>query len=798
MGRGFAFCRLLLGVARPMKRSRTSIALIVLATAAFVAGAAPGAPFDLSPDPSWQTNGRVRTIVYSGNTVYLGGDFTQVLPPASVGGAPVARNHVAAFDATTGDLLPWDPETDAPVWSLDVSGSTVYLGGKFTSVAGQPRGHAAAVDANTAAVLPWDPEPISTVNIVKIGPDGNVYLGGAFTRVGGKVHNALAQVTPAGITTTWRPSVKQVSGSTCPPRCLPFVASLAFSADGTALYFAGHFGLVNGIGRNNAAEVSVATAETLPWNPDVFGTGAGKNPNQANKVWHVELGRDRAYICGDYWALDGFQRHANLAAVDLTDGHLIRSFDATTDGNTPTCALRNGLLYIGGHYQNEGLNSSWVFYAGQKATLTGPGSQVRNHLAAVDAVTGAIDAWNPSTDSILGVHALTATPMQLGVGGDFTRIGGEDQQGFARFSLDTVAPDTSLTDQPPALSNSSAASFAFRSTEKSSTFRCALDGSAFAGCTSPASYSGLADGPHSFQVAAVDQAGNVDASPASASWTVDTAAPSPPTNLSGSVVSPSRASLAWTASPQPDVAAYRVYRNGNSIGETPQTSFADTSLRGPATYSYTVRAVDQAGNVSQDTGALQLVAPQSLPPFFRDDFETGDLSQWSSSSGIVVQTQEVHQGVYAARATTGGTTAYASKQLPSTVSELYYDVRFEVLSQSTAATLLRFETATGVPLVSVYVGLISHIGYRNERTVTNVNGATAVTPGWHELEARVLVNGASSEVEIWLDGIRLNDLANAESLGTAPIGRIVLGTDAAGKTFDAAFDEVATGQSRVG
>ena len=44
-------------------------------------------------------------------------------------------------------------------------------------------------------------------------------------------------------------------------------------------------------------------------------------------------------------------------------------------------------------------------------------------------------------------------------------------------------------------------------------------------CSSPKSYSALADGAHSFEVRAIDQAANTDATPASFSWTVDTTAP---------------------------------------------------------------------------------------------------------------------------------------------------------------------------------------------------------------------------------------------------------------------------------
>ena len=90
-------------------------------------------------------------------------------------------------------------------------------------------------------------------------------------------------------------------------------------------------------------------------------------------------------------------------------------------------------------------------------------------------------------------------------------------------AADTTPPDTSISSGPSGTVASGDASFGFSSSEAGSSFECRLDGGDWSGCTSPKSYSGLADGSHSFDVRATDAAGNVDASPASRTWTVSTA-----------------------------------------------------------------------------------------------------------------------------------------------------------------------------------------------------------------------------------------------------------------------------------
>ena len=84
------------------------------------------------------------------------------------------------------------------------------------------------------------------------------------------------------------------------------------------------------------------------------------------------------------------------------------------------------------------------------------------------------------------------------------------------------APQTTMDSGPSSASTTynGDSSFSFSSSEPNSTFECTLDSGTWDLCTSPKSYSGLANGEHTFSVRAIDGAGNVDASPETRRWKV--------------------------------------------------------------------------------------------------------------------------------------------------------------------------------------------------------------------------------------------------------------------------------------
>ncbi len=100
------------------------------------------------------------------------------------------------------------------------------------------------------------------------------------------------------------------------------------------------------------------------------------------------------------------------------------------------------------------------------------------------------------------------------------------------YTIDQTAPMANITANPPTITNSTAATFSFTGVDPVSNgvssginhLQTEVDGGVFATATSPQTFTGLAAGSHTFEVEAVDNAGNVS-TPASDTWTIDLTAP---------------------------------------------------------------------------------------------------------------------------------------------------------------------------------------------------------------------------------------------------------------------------------
>ena len=238
---------------------------------------------------------------------------------------------------------------------------------------------------------------------------------------------------------------------------------------------------------------------------------------------------------------------------------------------------------------------------------------------------------------------------------------------------------------------------------------------------------------------------------------------------------------------------------------TPFATVAPNSqVRDAATYgvlrlklhptSYEWQFVPEASGSFGDSGTGPCTLPTSAaPPLFADDFETGDLSRWTTVDGLRTNASELHAGTWGARAsTTTGAAAWATKQLSSPQTGLSYKLWFKLVGQgSNVVDLLKLRTATGTALLTLFASPTGVLGYQNNVSTLSTYSKMPLSSGvWHSLELRVSINDANSQVQTWLDGQPLADLTKAESLGTTPIGRIQLGENITGRTYDVAFDDV--------
>jgi hypothetical protein len=98
--------------------------------------------------------------------------------------------------------------------------------------------------------------------------------------------------------------------------------------------------------------------------------------------------------------------------------------------------------------------------------------------------------------------------------------------------VDVTPPDTIIDTGPSGATSNSTSSFGFHSTEAKSSFECSVDTGtpAFVPCSGPGdthTTAPLADGSYTFRVRATDPHGNIDPSPATRAFTVDTGLPPP-------------------------------------------------------------------------------------------------------------------------------------------------------------------------------------------------------------------------------------------------------------------------------
>ena len=123
---------------------------------------------------------------------------------AHVADVPAARaldGPGPGIDAASGAVLPWNPDANQTVNALAVRGSTVYVGGGFTTLGVQTRHMLAEVDASTGAPTGWNPGANGAVRaFLPSHTDNTVFVGGSFEQIGGHRQKGIAAIAIPGTT----------------------------------------------------------------------------------------------------------------------------------------------------------------------------------------------------------------------------------------------------------------------------------------------------------------------------------------------------------------------------------------------------------------------------------------------------------------------------------------------------------------------------------------------------------------------------------------------------------------------
>jgi hypothetical protein len=195
--------------------------------------------------------------------------------------------------------------------------------------------------------------------------------------------------------------------------------------------------------------------------------------------------------------------------------------------------------------------------------------------------------WTNYTGLSDGDHVFTATAID--------DAGNESAPASWPWTIDNDPPQANITAGPTDLTKSKTATFSFTSDEPGSTFQCSKDGGGYLACTSPKTYNWLTDGPHTFNVLAIDPAKNKGA-PDTWSWTVDatrptvtiTSGPANPTNSS-------QATFTFTAT-EGNVTFTCQLDSGTARTCTSPKTYTGIGLGEHTFYLY---GTDLAGNVSK-------------------------------------------------------------------------------------------------------------------------------------------------------------------------------------------------------
>jgi len=198
---------------------------------------------------------------------------------------------------------------------------------------------------------------------------------------------------------------------------------------------------------------------------------------------------------------------------------------------------------------------------------------------------------------------------------------------------DAAVTNTRITSGPSGTILTDAATFTFTSPEDGG-FQCRLDASAWSSCSSPQTYSSLSDGPHAFEVRALNKPLNPDPVPAVQTFTVNAHPDTEPpetTIVAGpsGTIATDAAVFSFEAS-EPGSFECR-FDSVNPADWVPCSSPAGYSSLADGSHNFEVRASDEAGNTDPTPAVAEFAVDTTSPQTTLTSAPSGTIETASAS-----------------------------------------------------------------------------------------------------------------------------------------------------------------------
>ena len=392
-------------------------------------------------------DGRVNSIARVGNTLILGGTFTQTRNNDS--SDVILRSRLVAFDVTTKQIS--TTFTPNPNGAVEVvlpapDGKSVYVGGLFTSIAGAAVRNLAQVNvADGSLVTTFNPATVDGRVLDLRLANNRLWIAGAFTHVATKAQRALATVNP--VTGKFDPFMRQViagvhNGGTTT------VMKIDINSQGTRLVGLGNFDTVDAAKRHQlfVLDISGLTSASANWQTAFYETACSSS--FSSYMRDLDFSPDgKFFVVSTTGAYGGAGSACDSTArfeTGATGSGIKPSWINNTGGDTTYAVeITSSIVYTGGHarWQNNPYASD----------TPGPGAVSRPGIAALDPINGLPLSWNPTRERGVGVFDFLVDDLGLWVASDTTRIGASYLR--SRIALMPVGGTTFPGVRTPSLPN---------------------------------------------------------------------------------------------------------------------------------------------------------------------------------------------------------------------------------------------------------------------------------------------------------------------------------------------------------